>query len=343
MSFLVLTYENAGWTQSTIKGGKRSSSATSYLAPKFAERPNLHVLTNTRVTRVIQTGTHNGCRVFKGVEFTDDRRGGSGPRKTVTATKEVILSGGAIGTPHILQHSGIGDPALLAKVGVTPLVSLPSVGQNFTDHPFVANTWLVNSTDTFETALRNATLMEEQIREWNETRMGPYAASTFNVAGWLRLPDDATIFDDFEDPSAGPNTAHYEFIIANGATRLPVPATGNFMVIGTVIVTPLSHSDFDIFAMREAIRASRRFAQAPIFSDYVISLQDTSVTDDELDAFIRGAAITVSHAVGTAAMSPKGATYGVVDPDLRVKTVVGLRVVDSSVIVSWFLLSLMVC
>ncbi|KAG6919213.1 hypothetical protein DXG01_008005 [Tephrocybe rancida] len=343
-----------GWTQSTIKGGERSSSATSYLAQKFAERPNLHVLTNARVTRVLQTDTVNGVPVFRGVEFADDSLHGAGPRKTVTATKEVILSGGAIGSPHILQHSGIGDTDLLTKVGVKPLVHLPSVGQNLTDHPFVANTWLVNSTDTFETALRNATLQEEQLREWNETRMGPYAASTFNVAGWLRLPKNAAVFKEFEDPSAGPHTAHFEFIIANGATRLPVPATGNFMVIGTVVVTPLSRgtvfigsnnpfdapivnpnlldSSFDIFAMREAIRSARRFAQAPVFSDYVIKLQDTAVTDAELDTFIRGAAITVSHAVGTASMSAKDAAYGVVDPDLRVKKVVGLRVVDSSII-----------
>ncbi|KNZ72022.1 Choline dehydrogenase [Termitomyces sp. J132] len=136
------------------------------------------------------------------------------PRHRITAKNEVILSGGAIGTPHILQNSGIGDSSRLSKVGVEPLVHLPSVGQNLTDHPFVANTWLVNSTDTFETALRNVTLMEEQIRQWNETHMGPYSAGTFNIAGWLRLPDNSTIFKKFQDPSAGPHGAHYEFIIA---------------------------------------------------------------------------------------------------------------------------------
>ncbi|KAF5377860.1 hypothetical protein D9615_006743 [Tricholomella constricta] len=341
-----------GWTQSTIKGGERSSSATSYLAPRFVERKNLHVLIHARVTRVLQTGKRKGLPVFKGVEFTCDAN--SGPRRKVTARKEVILSGGAVGTPHILQHSGIGDSTLLSKVGVKPLVHLPSVGQNLTDHPFVANTWLVNSTDTFETALRNSTIMEQQVREWNETRTGPYAASTFNVAGWLRVPGNATIFHRFRDPSAGPRTAHFEFIIANGMTRLPLPPTGNFMVIGTVVLTPLSRgtvlissndpfdpptvnpnlmdSDFDMFVMREAIRSARRFAQAPVFSDYVFRLEDTAVTDTELDSFIRRAAITVSHAVGTASMSPKGANYGVVDPDLRVKKVRGLRVVDASVI-----------
>jgi hypothetical protein len=56
--------------------------------------------------------------------------------------------------------------------------------------------------------------MAEQIREWNNTRTGPYAAATFNVAGWLRVPDNASIFQQFLDPSAGPNTGHFEFIIA---------------------------------------------------------------------------------------------------------------------------------
>ena len=132
----------------------------------------------------------------------------------ITAKKEVILSSGVVGTPTILQHSGIGDPKLLSSIGVEPLVNLPSVGQNLTDQPFVANTWLVNSTDTYETALRNATLAAAQLKDWNETHTGPYAAATFNTAGWLRVPDNASIFQQFPDPSAGPNTGHFELIIA---------------------------------------------------------------------------------------------------------------------------------
>ena len=93
-------------------------------------------------------------------------------------------------------------------------------------------------------------------------------------------------------------------------------------------------SEFDMFVMREAIRSVRRFAQAPAFSDYVLSLVDTATSDVELDQFIRSSAVTVSHGVGTAAMSPKEAQYGVVDPDLRVKKVSGLRVMDASVLVS---------
>ena len=88
-----------------------------------------------------------------------------------------------------------------------------------------------------------------------------------------------------------------------------------------------------MFVLREAIRSVRRFVRAPVWSDYIIRLVDTATTDEELNKFIRSSAITVSHGVGTAAMSPKGTEYGVVDPDLRVKKVSGLRIVDASVLV----------
>ena len=226
--YLVCSRTFPGWGQFTIKGGERSSSATSYLAPEFAKRPNLHVLVNTRVSRVLQSGSVHGVPSFRRVELFhsgNSREASFGLPSLanivcaakhihITARKEVILSSGVIGTPTILQHSGIGDRKLLSSVGVKSLIHLPSVGQNLTDQPFVANTWLVNSTNTFETAFRNATLAQEQVRQWNETRTGPYAGSSFNIAGWLRLPNNAHIFQKFTDPSAGPNTGHYEFIIA---------------------------------------------------------------------------------------------------------------------------------
>jgi len=96
-------------------------------------------------------------------------------------------------------------------------------------------------------------------------------------------------------------------------------------------------TEFDIFTMRAAVRSAARFVSAPAWRDYVLApfggLENTT-TDADLDEYIRSRASTISHSVGTAAMSPKGATYGVVDPDLRVKGVFGLRVVDASILVS---------
>jgi choline dehydrogenase-like flavoprotein len=94
-------------------------------------------------------------------------------------------------------------------------------------------------------------------------------------------------------------------------------------------------TNFDIFALREAVKSTRRFVTAPAWNGYTTG-QFTgadATTDDEIDAFIRSTAVSTFHAVGTASMSPKGAPWGVVDPDLRVKGVVGLRIVDNSVVV----------
>ena len=136
---------------------------------------------------------------------------------TLTATKELILSSGIINTPHILQHSGIGDPTILTHLGITPLVALPDVGKNLTDHVFVANTWRVkDGAETFEEGLRNDTLMREYLKEWEEGGeggRGPYGAGTFNQAGRFRVPDES-LFGGISDPVAGKRTAHFEFIIA---------------------------------------------------------------------------------------------------------------------------------
>lgn len=91
-------------------------------------------------------------------------------------------------------------------------------------------------------------------------------------------------------------------------------------------------SEFDLFVMREGFLKSRRFAAAPVWQNYLIS-EVNNVTDADLDDFIRNNAAAIYHPVGTAGMSPRDAAYGVVDPDLRVKGVDGLRIVDASVLV----------
>ncbi|KAJ6602929.1 aryl-alcohol oxidase-like protein [Mycena sp. CBHHK59/15] len=336
-----------GWVQATIKNGSRSSSATSYLALSFIDRPNLHILLHARATRVIK----HGSNIFRTVEFVQDLEG---KRFTLTATKEIILSGGSIGTPTILMHSGIGDSSILAASGIEPLHHLPSVGANLTDHTVIGLSWLVNSTNTWETAARNTTLMEEEFEQWNTTRTGPLVDTVLSHIAWLRIADNSTIFRRFPDPAAGPNSAHFELLVSNGFVG-SIPLTGNYMSITAVVVSPLSRgfvtlnssnlldaplinpnflaADLDVLILREAVRSAFRFVTAPAFQDYIISpvTVDSNITDADLETYIRNNAGPGYHPVGTASMSPKGASHGVVDPDLLVKGLVGLRIVDISV------------
>ena len=101
-----------------------------------------------------------------------------------------------------------------------------------------------------------------------------------------------------------------------------------------IINLNLLGSEFDLFTLREGIRSVRQFMTSPSFDGFVISTTVNMTTDDELDEYIKETVGTAFHPVGTAMMSPKDSDWGVVDPDLRVKGVNGLRVVDASIFVS---------
>ncbi|KAJ8516161.1 hypothetical protein ONZ45_g6505 [Pleurotus djamor] len=342
-----------GWVYSAIGESKRSSAATAYLTPDVYARPNLDVLITAQVTRLIQNGERDGLPSFTGVEFAHDA---SSPRITLTAKNEIILSAGAIGTPQILMLSGIGDSAELQALGIAPAVDIPDVGKNLQDHALLPNQFYVNSTDTWEVR-RNVTVFNEQMAEWNATGQGPMVNTLCNHIGWLRVPEDSPVWQGEADPSAGPTVGHYEFVFSNGFVGIiqPTPDEGNFFSIISNLVTPASRgfmtlassnpwenpiidpgfftSPLDLRIFREALKAVNRFVAAPVFDDYIIGPYDEAgaTTDDAIDAYIRKYTTSVWHPVGTAAMSPADSTEGVVNPDLVVKGVSGLRIVDASI------------
>ncbi|KAF5366874.1 hypothetical protein D9757_011936 [Collybiopsis confluens] len=350
-----------GYVQQTVSNGTRSSSAFSYLADEFLARPNLHVLVNTRVTRVMEKTL--GSLNFNRVEVTENSGASC---HNFTASKEIILSAGSIMSPQILLLSGIGDSSALSKVGITPVHDLPSVGKNLTEHPFTGNPWTVSSSlGTFDDIFRNQTVSEEAQAQWNTTKNGMLVDGPLAFMAWLRLAKNASIFNEFKDPAAGPNTAHFELFFINGHVGGPTPPNGSFLELGTAVVTPLSRgsvslntsnalspplidfqllsSDFDMFVLRSAIRSSMRFLSSSSWTDVIISppgnfstADADKISDDELDEYIRANALGVFHPVSSAAMTARQADWGVVDPDLKVKGVNGLRVIDSSVLETWW-------
>ena len=130
----------------------------------------------------------------------------------VHAKKEVILSAGAIGTPQILQLSGIGDPTVLRRLGIPVSVDNPHVGQNMQDHPLLPNIFTAVGDTSFDHILRNATEMASAIGEWAQNRTGMISNNVVNNIGFARL--NSTVLKKISDPAAGPRTPHYEMIFA---------------------------------------------------------------------------------------------------------------------------------
>ncbi|KAI0716165.1 aryl-alcohol-oxidase from pleurotus Eryingii [Cerioporus squamosus] len=331
------------WTPFAIADGARSNSGRDYVEPALS-RSNLDVLVNTQVVKVLKTGTDGNTPIVTGVQFT------SGPKEklyNLTATKEVILSAGAIGTPQILLLSGIGPADQSKALGIESIVDLPDVSSN----------------DTLDNLTLNTTFQAEQLALWTNNRTGDFTLGACNSWAWQRLADNDTVFKNVTDPSAGSKSPHYQLIwsdlyIAFSGGAFP---QGHFLTLISNLYTPMSRGSltlnttdpftypiinpgllsdeagFDIHTMREALKAGRRFLGANAWKDWIVAEYGASAnatTDEAIDEYIRANALVVNHVSGTVAMGKSGSTAkgsGALNPDLTVKGVKGLRVVDASV------------
>lgn len=160
-----------------------------------------------------------------------------------------------------------------------------------------------------------------------------------NEQNGLGFPSDAGNFVGMGINNVAPQSRESKERFANVCSLTSL--LGGSVKLGSS--DPLAHplidpnylsSEVDLAIFRESVRSARRFFAAPAWSGYILEAQNNATTDEELNAFFRETAGTAFHAVSTASMSPFNATWGVVDPDLKVKGVRGLRIVDASVMVS---------
>ncbi|THV07124.1 pyranose dehydrogenase [Dendrothele bispora CBS 962.96] len=340
------------WTQSTIRDGKRSSAATSYLGETFMDRKNLHVLVGATVSTVSGSQHHIDSVTFSQPGINDTN-------VEVKSLKEVILSAGTMNTPKILLNSGIGDANVLQSMNISVVINLPSVGQNLTDHTAIAGAWnRPNVTDSLETWTNNATAAAEALNQWSTNHTGPFTDGLTNRIGFLRLnessPDVINIFDTYGDPAPQSNSPHLQLIPVNSgpvtfsAVNVVPISRGSVQLNSSdpfgppIIDIGYYTSQADIVIMRQAVLTIIEWASAPVWQENlggpigpiadIINSDIGNGTDMNLvDAFIVANTFTINHAVGTAGMSAKGASYGVVNPDFLVKGLSGLRVVDASV------------
>ncbi|OYW46969.1 MAG: hypothetical protein B7Z08_05390 [Sphingomonadales bacterium 32-68-7] len=322
--------EGYGRRQGLLRDGLRETTAKAMLRPALAHG-NIHIQTDAKVARVT---VENGRAT--GVELTDGRR--------IWARLEVILSAGTVQTPQILLLSGIGPAAHLKAMGIEVVRDLPGVGENYQDH--VASPLHMETRDTTSYGWSWPTVPRNLFYglQYLLTRTGPLAGNVFESVAFLRT-----------DPSLAKPDVQFVFQPARRLTnpRIPFPVGHGYAISpvalypksrGTVrlaspdaeaapLIDPhlLEHPD-DIKPLIRALRIARAaFATEP-FAQYhgTEFAPGADVQSDEaLDKYIRETGYTVHHPVGTCRMgSDAGA---VVDPQLRVNGIQGLRIADASV------------
>jgi choline dehydrogenase len=313
------------------RDGRRWSAADAFLRPAL-KRPNLKVMTRTRVLRVEFEGDRAvGVRVA--------RESGRGGERSIRAGREVILSAGAIQSPQLLLLSGIGSADDLRAVGVEARHNLPGVGRNLQDHPFVTLIWEVSEQNTLYGADK-----PKPLAEWVLRRTGPLTSTVAEVVAFVRTRPGLQAADVqfhmgaayYEDHGAETYDGHCAVI----APVLVSPqARGQVWLRSAdpteqprIITNSLSEPD-DLRSLVDGMQLAREIAtQEPmreiILSELKPGPDHRSRTD--LEADLRRRLMLIYHPVGTCRMSDAG-DDAVVDSRLRVHGLMSLRVVDASV------------
>ena len=316
-----LTQEGVGWFQLTQRDGRRCSTAVAYLHPAIA-RGNVEVLTDALATRVLfEEGRAVGVELLR-----------SNNLDTIRAEREVIVCAGAYHSPHLLLLSGLGPADELRAWGIEPRVDLP-VGDNLQDHPVVTLVWLTNE----ESLLRAMTPANLELYE-REGR-GPLTSGWAEGGGFIRTHPGLEAPDIQFHFCAGavPRDAAAPLILDDGFSIQPtlLKPTSRGRV---TLRNPLPHvkprivhnyltGENDMRSMIDGTRIGLEIASRPALrklrrDDFAVPRSDS---DADIVDFVRRASRTCFHPVGTCAMGT------VVDAELRVHGVEGLRVADASV------------
>lgn len=324
--------EGVGYYQTTSRRGRRCSAAVGFLKPAMT-RPNLRVVTQALATRLTLAG-----RRVTGVRF---RRGNG--EEAVRARREVILCGGAVNTPQLLMLSGIGPAEHLRGFGIEVVRDAPGVGRNLQDHLKVSFAYRCREPITVNDVMQSRLRMVRAGLDYVFFRRGPLALAAASAGIFTRTrPELATPDIQFHFINFSSDTSAAELHPFSGFTQhvcqLRPESRGAIELRSADPATaPAIHPNYlaeelDQRTIVAGLKLARRIAAQPVLRRYIESEHapgEAVQGNDEFLDYARRTGSTVFHPVGTARMGSDA--MAVIDAELRVHGVEGLRVADASV------------
>jgi choline dehydrogenase len=330
--------EGVCYYQLTVKNGQRCSAAVAYLHPAMS-RPNLKVETNALASRILFEG-----KAAVGVAFTQN-----GASRVVRARREVILSGGAINSPQLLQLSGVGPGQLLRDMGVEVLVDSPGVGENLQDHYVIGMLYRLKADVISVNELSKGARFVGEAFKYLTQRKGLLTLSAAHIAAFCKSRPDLSGPDiQFHILPATMDmarlTAEQKMVLEDKPGLTVAPCQVRPESRGTIRIKsadPTQHPAIEPNYLADpldqevavaSLKWGRKIVSQPAiapFIDHEMTPGPDFTRDRELLAYAKAAGGTIYHPVGTCQMGH--GPMAVVDPELRVRGVSALRVVDASV------------
>ena len=331
------TQRGIGYMQVTMKGGRRWSSADAFLGAEVRKRRNLTIILNAVAKRVLLEGKR-----AVGIEYEDSK----GRAHQVHAKREVVLSAGAYNSPPLLEMSGIGRRDALEAIGVDVLHELEGVGENLQDH---LQLWVQHGVKT------KATLSEDgkfprvvlNVFRYLFTKTGPLAFPAANVGAFISTkaggrpifqlhftPGSGGMDEDGKMVATKESGVNSTVCVIRPTSRGSVHARSTNPTHAPKIVHNYLSTERDRELSIEGFKLQRRIYDAAPFKEQATQelVPGASVqTDEEILEFWRTDSMSTYHPVGTAKMGPADDPEAVVDSDLRVHGIEGLRIVDASI------------
>jgi choline dehydrogenase len=332
--------EGVGYFQVNQKDGWRWNTAKAFLRPTCYGRPNFEMWTNAHVKRLLLERQADGTQRCTGAEVWTGSE-----QVTVDAQREVLLCAGSIGSPQILQLSGVGPADLLQGLGIPVTKDLPGVGANLQDHLQIRAVFKVKGVPTLNT-LANSWLGKMKIGlEYALKRSGPMSMAPSQLGAFTRSSPDQPYpnieyhvqplsLDAFGEPLHGFDAFTASVCNLNPTSRGTVRIHSSSFEDAPLIAPNYLSTPEDRKVAADSLRVTRRIVQQPALAQYQPQEWKPGAqfeSDEELARLAGDIATTIFHPVGTTRMGPDDDPMAVVDSQLRVRGIAGLRVVDAGV------------